>query len=54
MSEGQEAAPAPQGEKAGGHDFWQECLEQLAQEIPEQQFQTWIRPLRAEVAEDFS
>ena len=54
MSEEQEAAPAPQSEKTGGHDFWQECLDQLAQDIPEQQFQTWIRPLKAEVAEDFS
>lgn len=54
MSEGQEAAPTPQSEKAVGHDFWQECLDQLAQDIPERQFQTWIRPLKAEVAEDFS
>ena len=54
MSEGQDSSPAPAGERAIGHDFWQECLDQLAQEIPEQQFQTWIRPLRAEVAEDFS
>ncbi len=54
MSERQEAAPTPQSEKAVGHDFWQECLDQLAQDIPERQFQTWIRPLKAEVAEDFS
>jgi chromosomal replication initiator protein len=34
--------------------LWQACVDQLAQELPEQQFNTWIRPLVATVAEDFS
>jgi len=34
--------------------LWQSCLDQLAQELPEQQFNTWIRPLQAEVAPDLS
>jgi chromosomal replication initiator protein len=28
--------------------------EQLAQDLPEQQFNTWIKPLTAQVAPDFS
>ena len=35
-------------------DLWQACIDQLAQEMPEQQFQTWIKPLTAQVADDFS
>ncbi|HEX5738859.1 MAG TPA: chromosomal replication initiator protein DnaA [Hydrogenophaga sp.] len=34
--------------------MWQSCIEQLAQDIPEQQFNTWIRPLSATVAADCS
>ena len=37
-----------------GQSLWQACLEQLAQDLPEQQFNTWIKPLVAQVAEDFS
>ena len=37
-----------------GESLWQVCVDQLAQEIPEQQFSTWIRPLEAEVSEDLS
>ena len=36
------------------HGLWQACAEQLAQEMPEQQFNTWIKPLTAQVADDFS
>ena len=36
------------------HALWPACVEQLAQEIPEQQFNTWIRPLAATVADDLS
>ena len=42
---------------AAPHDIpplWQSCLDQLAQELPEQQFNTWIKPLVAQVPEDFS
>jgi chromosomal replication initiator protein len=35
-------------------DLWLGCVDQLAQELPEQQFNTWIRPLCAEVAADLS
>ena len=35
-------------------DFWQACIDQLAQELPEQQFQTWIKPLTAQVSDDLS
>lgn len=41
-------------ENGAGHSLWLTCLEQLAQELPEQQFNTWIKPLSAQVAEDFS
>jgi chromosomal replication initiator protein len=36
----------------GESTLWSECLERLAQELPEQQFSTWIRPLRAEPSAD--
>ena len=35
-------------------DLWQACVDLLAQELPEQQFNTWIRPLVAVVAHDLS
>ncbi len=35
-------------------DVWQTCIEQLAQELPEQQFNTWIKPLSATVASDLT
>ncbi|NBX15418.1 MAG: chromosomal replication initiator protein DnaA, partial [Betaproteobacteria bacterium] len=35
-----------------GDQLWLDCVEQLAQELPEQQFNTWIRPLAARVSED--
>lgn len=37
-----------------GQGLWQACIEQLAQDLPEQQFNTWIKPLTAKVAPDFS
>ena len=37
-----------------GYSLWQACAEQLAQELPEQQFNTWIKPLVAQVNDDFS
>jgi chromosomal replication initiator protein len=37
-----------------GQALWQACVEQLAQELPEQQFNTWIKPLNASLSEDFS
>ena len=35
-------------------DLWQNCADHLAQELPEQQFNTWIKPLVAYVAHDLS
>lgn len=37
-----------------GLGLWLACVEQLSQDLPEQQFNTWIKPLTAVVAEDFS
>ena len=34
--------------------LWQACIEQLAQELPEQQFNTWIKPLSAQVSDNLS
>ena len=50
MSEGN--TPNPQRDAAP--DLWQACLDVLAQDIPEQQFNTWIRPLMAQVSDDAS
>lgn len=32
--------------------FWQQCLEQLQDELSTKQFNTWIRPLQIEIKED--
>ena len=37
-----------------GQDLWQACVDRLAQELPEQQFNTWIRPLVVVVAPDMT
>ena len=50
MSEGN--PPMPHDDQTP--DLWQACLDVLAQEIPEQQFNTWIRPLVAQVSADAS
>ena len=50
MSEGISSSLA----SGAGESLWQACLEQLAQELPEQQYNTWIRPLVGQVADDFS
>jgi chromosomal replication initiator protein len=36
------------------HELWLACVERLAQDMPEQQFNTWIKPLQAKVADDLS
>ncbi|MHB8948866.1 MAG: chromosomal replication initiator protein DnaA [Rhodoferax sp.] len=54
MTEGQYASQ-PELKGAGdGQGLWQACVDQLAQELPEQQFNTWIKPLSAQVAGDLS
>ncbi|MEJ7930286.1 chromosomal replication initiator protein DnaA [Ramlibacter sp. AN1015] len=50
MSEGQARTLA----SGAADSLWQACIEQLAQELPEQQFNTWIKPLAAQVSDDFS
>ncbi|MFZ9656912.1 MAG: DnaA N-terminal domain-containing protein, partial [Limnohabitans sp.] len=47
-------SPLSSGSPEPGDALWQSCLEQLAQELPEQQFNTWIRPLHAVVTPDLS
>ncbi len=39
---------------SAGQNLWQVCIDQLAQELPEQQFNTWIKPLAAVVKDDLS
>ena len=50
MNEGHSASQTG----SAGQSLWQACIDQLAQDLPEQQFNTWIKPLVAQVAEDFS
>ena len=54
MSEGQHNGLAAAVGLGAGDSLWQACVEQLAQELPEQQFNTWIKPLVAQVSDDFS
>ncbi|RYG14749.1 MAG: chromosomal replication initiator protein DnaA [Burkholderiales bacterium] len=61
MTEGQNSSPGSAGgagsgggSPSAGQSLWQACVEQLAQELPEQQFNTWIKPLVAQVADDLS
>ncbi|TXH89239.1 MAG: chromosomal replication initiator protein DnaA [Rhodoferax sp.] len=44
----------PPNQPDAGQLLWQDCVGLLAQELPEQQFNTWIKPLNAQVAADFS
>jgi chromosomal replication initiator protein len=54
MSEGNHNRLAATASLGAGDSLWQACVDQLAQELPEQQFNTWIKPLVAQVPEDFS
>jgi chromosomal replication initiator protein len=54
MSEGQHSRLASTPSLEAGDGLWQACVDQLAQELPEQQFNTWIKPLTAQVSDDFS
>jgi len=54
MSEGQRHSLAANASLGAGDSLWQACMDQLAQELPEQQFNTWIKPLVAQVSDDFS
>ncbi len=54
MSEGHFNGAAANAGLSAGDSLWQACIDQLAQELPEQQFNTWIKPLNAQVSGDFS
>ena len=43
----------PTGPDAG-QSLWLSCVDLLAQELPQQQFNTWIKPLSAHVMDDLS
>ena len=43
----------PRNDSAGSAPaLWEACTDRLSREIPEQQFNTWIRPLSARLADD--
>ena len=54
MAEGQQSTSFDNMGSGAGESLWQACMEQLAQEMPEQQFNTWIKPLSATVSDDLS
>jgi chromosomal replication initiator protein len=54
MTEGIHPIPVAIAATTDTTDLWTVCVERLAQEIPEQQFNTWIRPLLATAAADGS
>ncbi len=54
MSEEQYSSPAGTAGAGAGQSLWHVCIDQMAQELPEQQFNTWIKPLTAQVSEDLS
>ena len=54
MVHGISSLPSDGATPASGDGLWQSCVDQLAQELPEQQFNTWIKPLRATVSSDLS
>src|SRR5665647_3576830 len=54
MSEGQHNSLAAHASQGAGDSLWQACIDQLAQELPEQQYNTWIKPLVALVSDDLS
>ena len=54
MAEGQHSVRVDGTALGAGDSLWQTCIELLAQEMPEQQFNTWIKPLSATVSDDLS
>jgi chromosomal replication initiator protein len=54
MTEGQNPSPVAGSSQGAGPSLWQACVDLLAQELSEQQFNTWIKPLAAQVSEDLS
>ncbi|MCE2880534.1 MAG: chromosomal replication initiator protein DnaA [Comamonadaceae bacterium] len=54
MTQGPPLSLATGGHAGAGDGLWLACIEQLAQVLPEQQFNTWLKPLSAQVSEDLS
>ena len=54
MTEGQHSADSARSGLDAGQSLWQACIDQMAQELPEQQFNTWIKPLVADISDDLS
>ena len=54
MAEGFQGVRTDDSGNDAGQELWYSCIDLLAQEMPEQQFNTWIRPLAAVVAADFT
>ena len=54
MKEGKLSEHAGSAGLGDGQILWRACIDQLAQELPEQQFNTWIKPLSALVLDDLS
>ena len=54
MNQGLPSSAADGLPPGSGEGLWQACVDQLAQELPQQQFNTWIKPLNASLSEDFS
>ena len=54
MTEGHYTRQSGETGHETGQSLWQSCVDQLAQELPEQQFNTWIKPLSAQVSDDLS
>ncbi|MFM8756339.1 MAG: DnaA N-terminal domain-containing protein, partial [Limnohabitans sp.] len=44
----------PEETADAGAALWQACLGELSQDMPEQQFNTWIRPLTVQLRDDLS
>ena len=54
MTQDPSSTVPPRNQAGLGEGLWQACVDQLAQELPQQQFNTWIKPLQAEVSDDLS
>ena len=51
MNEGLHSPDHDVDNASAGQALWQACTEQLSQELPTQQFNTWIRPLSVEAVD---
>jgi len=42
----------PEFQMDSAQTLWQACVDELSRELPEQQFNTWIKPLTAQISDD--